>query len=89
MSIQNGQPLIEATRSETSGTSPFGNCPDFAIDAPSGLAARRIGGQWRHDFRRVQHVAEQLALLGELLVQDRIAAVILDFPHPRHRLTSF
>jgi len=25
MSIQNGQPLIEATRSETSGTSPFGS----------------------------------------------------------------
>src|SRR5437763_3897524 len=45
MSIQNGQPLIEATRSETSGTSPFGNWPDCSIEAPSSLAARRIGGQ--------------------------------------------
>ena len=89
MSIQNGQPLIEATRNETRGTSPFGNCPDFAIDAPSAFTARRIGGQCAMIFGRVQDVAEHLALLGELLLQDRIAAVILDFPHPRHCLTSF
>src|SRR5437762_14036026 len=50
MSSQNGQPLIEATRSETSGTSPFCNFPDFAIEAPSAFAARRIGGQCAMTF---------------------------------------
>jgi len=89
MSIQNGQPLIAATRNETSGTSPFGNFPDFAIEAPSALAARRIGGQCAMTFVVFNTSPQQLALLGELLLQDRIAAVILDFPHPRHRLTSF
>src|SRR4051794_28252560 len=44
MSIQNGQPLIAATRRLTSATSAFGNCPDCSIAAPSSFAARRIGG---------------------------------------------
>src|SRR5438270_6614867 len=51
--------------------------------------AERFGGAqdrraMRHDFCRVQDLAEHPALLGELHLQDRIAAVILDFPHPRH-----
>jgi hypothetical protein len=89
MSIQNGQPLIEATRNETSGTSPFDNWPDFAIDAPSALTARSIGGGgMRHDFCRIQQIAKDFALPGELLLQDRIAAVILDFAYPGHSVPS-
>ena len=45
MSIQNGQPLIVATRRETSGNRLFGSFPDCSTEAASIFAALRIGGQ--------------------------------------------
>ena len=38
MSTQNGQPLIAATRSDTSEARPFGSVPDSAIEALSAFA---------------------------------------------------
>src|SRR5712691_4720945 len=47
------------------------------------LHDRRAMGE---DFGRVEEVTEELPLFGEALLQDRIAAVVLDLAHSRHGL---